>query len=75
MINKMKVDELKMYLRLRGLNVTGKKVSCKSFVASEMNEQSIKTAVEIAKDRRNEYQAKLLHSEVLLSNPVHFLSG
>ena len=45
------------------------------FVASERNEQPIKTAAEVEKDLRDEYQAKLLHGEVLLSDPVHLLSG
>ena len=77
MVNKMKVDELKMYLRLRGIRVTGKKAELVSrvFVASERNEQPIKTAAEVEKDLRDEYQAKLLHGEVLLSDPVHLLSG
>ena len=37
MISKMKVDELKMYLRLRGLNVSGIKAElvARVFVASE----------------------------------------
>ena len=73
----MKVDELKMYLRLRGIRVTGKKAELVSrvFVASERNEQPIKTAAEVEKDLWDEYQAKLLHGEVLLSDPVHLLSG
>ena len=39
MVNKMKVDELKMYLRLRGIRVTGKKAElvARVFVASEWN--------------------------------------
>ena len=32
MVNKMKVDELKMYLRLRGIRVTGKKAELVSRV-------------------------------------------
>ena len=37
MVSKMKVDELKMYLRLRGLKVTGIKAElvARVFVASE----------------------------------------
>ena len=39
MVSKMKVDELKMYLRLRGLKVTGIKAEfvVRVFVASETN--------------------------------------
>ena len=38
MVNKMKVDELKMYLRLRGLKVTAIKTElvARVFVASEI---------------------------------------
>ena len=46
MVNKMKVDELKMYLRLCGITVTGKKKAelvARVFIASETNVQPFKT--------------------------------
>ena len=58
MVAKMKVDELKKYLRLRGISVTGIKAElvARAFVAMEA-----KTAAEIESDLQTEYQAKLLH--------------
>ena len=49
MFNKMKVEELKSYLRLRGLRVTGKKaiLVARSFCAYENNVAVVKTAEEV----------------------------
>ena len=49
MVEKMKVDELKMYLRLRGLNVTGKKAElvARVFGAIENHVPVKKTAEEV----------------------------
>ena len=81
MVSKMKVDELKMYLRLRGLKFTGIKAElvARVFVASETNlstcclaSLSVKTAAEIESDLQTEYQANLLHGEILLPDH-HYL--
>ena len=49
MFNKMKAEELKNYLRLRGLDVTGKKavLVARAFSAFENNVDVIKTAEEL----------------------------
>ena len=62
MVQKMKVDELKMFLRLRDLKVSGKKAElvARVFAASENNVPLKKTAEEVEPDLRDEYQAKLL---------------
>ena len=46
LVNKMKVGELKTYLRLRGLKVFGREVElvARVFAASENNVQPVKTA-------------------------------
>ena len=51
MLNKMKVDELKSFLRLHGLKVTGKKaiLVARAFSAIENNVQIVKT-VEVEDD-------------------------
>ena len=51
-ISSMKVEELKDYLKLRGLKVSGRKVElvARVFSASENNVPLIKSAVEIEKE-------------------------
>ena len=77
MVSKMSVDELKKYLRLRGLKVSGKKAElvARVFVAAETNVQPVKTAQEIEHELMSEYQAKLLHGDVLLTDPNNLISG
>lgn len=77
MVSKMTVEELKTYLRLRGLKLTGKKAEliARVFVAAETNVQPIKTAAEIESELMHEYQAKLLHGEILLPDPNHLSTG
>ena len=52
MISKMKVEELKNYLKLRGLKLNGKKeeLVARVFAAIENNVLPIKTAVEVEAD-------------------------
>ena len=50
LLEKMKVEELKNYLKLRGLKVTGikkKELIARVFAASENGVQPVKAAVEI----------------------------
>ena len=58
----MKVDELKSFLRLRGLKVTGIKdeLVARVFVAIENNLPILRTAEEVQADIATEYQAKLM---------------
>ena len=83
MVSKMKVDELKMYSRLRGIKFTGIKaeVVARVFVASETSQPvnqtaslSVKTPAEIESDLQTEYQAKFLHGEILLPDPYYLTS-
>ena len=69
MINEMKVDELKKYLRLRGLKISGRKVElvARVFAAHENNVQPVKTAAEIEIELSQEYQAKLLQVDYVTS--------
>ena len=71
MVQKMKVDELKMYLRLRDLKVSGKKAElvARVFAASENHVPAKKTAEEVESDLRNDYQAKLLLDSQVIPDP------
>ena len=77
MVSKMKADELKMYLRLRGLKVKGRKAELVSrvFSACENNVQPIKTAEEVECDLRNEYQLKLIIGDDVIPDPFQVSSG
>lgn len=57
----MKVDELKQFLRLRGLKISGRKeeLVARVFVALENNVPVVKTAEEVESEIANEYKAKL----------------
>ena len=57
----MSVDELKSYLKLRGLKVGGKKeeLVARVFVAVENDVQPVKTAVEVEEDLKLSYKTKL----------------
>ena len=75
-LSKMKAGELKMYLHLRGLKVSGRKAElvARDFSASENNVQPIKTAKEVQYDLRNEYQLKLIIGDVI-PDPFQVYSG
>ena len=57
----MSLEELKNYLRIRGLKVNGRNIElvARLFAASENNVKPIKTAVEVEADLKTEYLAKL----------------
>ena len=57
----MSLEELKNYLRIRGLKVNGRnfELVARLFAASENNVKPIKTAVEVEADLKTEYLAKL----------------
>ena len=61
LLEKMKVDELKNYLKIRGLKVTGtkKELVSRAFTASENGVQPVKTAIEIESDLITDYKNKL----------------
>ena len=61
LISKMSLEELKNYLRIRGLKVNGRKneLIARVFAASENGVKTIKTAVEVEANLKIEYLAKL----------------
>ena len=71
LISSMKVEELKDFLKLRGLKVSGRKVElvARVFAASENNVPLVKTDVEIEQDLHKEYQNKLLINDILIPDP------
>ena len=77
MISGMKVEELKEYLKLHGLKISGRKVElvARVFAAGENNLPILKTAVEIESDLRQEYK-KILHFDgIELPDPFMIASG
>jgi len=77
MVEKLKIEELKNYLRLRGLKVTGKKVElvARVFAAMENNVQLVKTAVEVETELGEEYVAKLKIDERNIPDPFKIPHG
>ena len=75
MIERMKVEELKNYLRLRDLKVTGKKVElvARVFSALENDVQPVKTAVEIESYLLVEYKDKLKIDDMHIPDPFKIL--
>ena len=67
----MKVEELKDFLKLRGLKVSGRKTEliARVFAASENSVPLVKTAVEIEQDLHKEYQNKLLINDIIIPDP------
>ena len=60
LLEKMKVEEYKNYLKIRGLKVTGtkKELVDRVFAASENGVQPVKTAVEIEPNLITDYKNK-----------------
>ena len=77
MLNKMKVEELKVFLRLRALKVTGKKavLVSRAFSAMENNVPIIKTAEEVETELINEYSSKLKVSGRIIPDPFKLTTG
>ena len=77
LISKMKVDELKNFLRLRGLKVSGRKADlvARVFVAAENNVPVVKTAEEVEKEIAKEYSDKLILGEEVIPDPFQLPIG
>nr|XP_047127259.1 uncharacterized protein LOC124808307 [Hydra vulgaris] len=73
----MKVEELKSYLRLRGLKISGKKeiLAARVYCAMENNVTPIKTAEEVEHDILTEYKKKLFINGVELPDPFKLSNG
>ena len=76
-IKTLKVDELKSYLRLRGLKVGGRKdeLVARVFCASENDVPVVKTALEIEQDLKNEYEKKLTIGDEPIPDPFLIEDG
>ena len=70
-ISKMKVEELKSYLRARGLKISGRKqeLVARVFAAKENNVRPIKTAQEIEMEIMQEYKDKLVVNDYIIPDP------
>ena len=77
MIFKLKVDELKTYLRLRDLKVSGCKdeLVARVFVVVENNVQPVLTAIEVEDDLRKAYMKKLNIDGKAIPDPVKIHGG
>ena len=74
----MKVEELKSYLRLRGLKTSGKKeeLVARVFVAIENDVPLVKTAEEVEREVAFDYHQKLnLEAEGIIPEPFRLDSG
>ena len=62
MIEKLNMEELKNYLKIRGLKLTGRKkeLVARVFNAQENDVKPVKTAVEVEAVLKNEYSKKLV---------------
>ncbi len=77
MISQMKVEELKSFLRARGLRVTGRKqeLIARVFVACENDVPVVKTAEEVQKEIVTEYKAKLSFADQCIPDPFQLAEG
>ena len=77
MISSMKVEELKDYLRLRGLKTSGRRIElvARVFAASESDVPILKSPQEIEKDLKEEYEKKLVVGDIKLPDPFVMPNG
>ena len=73
----MILEELKNYLRIRGLKVNRRQneLMAKVFAASENGVKQIKTAVEVEADLKTEYLAKLKIDDSNIPDLLKILHG
>ena len=77
MISKMKIEDLKNYLRARNLKLSGRKeeLVARVFSAVENLVQPVMTAVEVEKDLQDEYRKKLKIDDRKLPDPFKMNTG
>ena len=77
MIEKLNMEELKNYLKIRGLKVTGRKkeLVARVFNAQENDVKPVKTAVEVEAVLKNEYNKKLVVDDRKIPDPFHISHG
>ena len=76
-LSKMKVDDLKKFLCLRGLKVLGKKAEliARVFTAYENKVQPVTSAAEVEIELQEEYHAKLLQGDYVIPDPSNLVGG
>ena len=77
LLENMKVEELKNYLKIGGLKVTGtkKELVAQVFATSEDGVQPVKTAVVIESDLITKYKNKLKIDDFSIPNPFNIPHG
>ena len=77
LISKMSLEQLKNYLRIRGLKVNGRKdeLVVRVFAASENGVKQIKTGVEFEADLKTEYLVKLKIDDRNIPDPFKIPHG
>ena len=73
LLEKIKVEKLKDYLKIRGLKVTGKKTVVREFDASENGIQPVKTAAEIELILITDHKNKLKSDDFPIPDPFKIL--
>ena len=71
LVAKMDVNELKNYLKVHGLKISGNKYQlvARLFSAIENNVMPVKTAVQVEEDWKKEYEKKLRVDDRLILDP------
>ena len=71
LVAKMHVNELKNYLEVCGLKISGNKneLVVRVFSAMNNNVMPVKTAVEVEEDLKKKYEKKLRVDDRLISDP------
>ena len=77
LISKVSLEELKNYLRIRGLKVNGRKnkLVARVFAASKNGVKPIKTAMEVEADLKTEYLIKLKTDDSNIPDPFKIPHG
>ena len=77
LVAKMHVNELKNYLKVRGLKISSNKneLVAHVFSAMENNFMPVKTTVEVEKDLKKEYEKKLRVDDRLIPDPFKIPHG
>ena len=77
MIEKLNMEELKNYLKIRGLKVTGRKkeLVARVFNAQENDVKPVKSAVEVEALLKNEYSKKLVVDDKKIPDPFKIPHG
>ena len=77
MIEKLNMEELKNYLKIRGIKVAGrtKELVATVFNAQENDVKPVKTAVEVEDVLKNEYSKKLVVDDRKIPDPFKIPHG